>query len=250
MKKLFVLFTAAIIAVACTACEKKDDWLDLYESYLGEGPSISKSMVLFDANEFTPDNAYATVYFGLPNAGYEKTLETASQSYSHAFFLNQSSEEYYEKFVNAFHESGKDIEWELSYFEELDLKPLDSLSTISITDKPAYFVHHEIGTENYLSGKYNLEQVFIRNTGNLKSVKFTYSQRVKLPEEFFTEESGDISFIYSIYLYHADGHTLNSAGGPREHVDMHYEKKDGKIVLDNPILIDNKMKFIEILNFD
>lgn len=252
MKKTacFAIAVAAIcMATGLSACteEKKGG----ESASMGYTKSLSKSLIIFDEQEFSPDNAYATVYFGSSFLDDPRVLEPVTDLYSYAFFVGQTTID----FCNA---TGKyfthEYDFNISLFEEIMSKPLEEISTVSIFPKPVSFVHKDKGKEGYVSNKYGLDETYNKETGELLTLKFLYSKHVKLPTELFEEGEGDLAFLYYIFAGWPNINeppTINPMnGGDQETVNVHYEKKDGMVKLDQKVVYDREMfsdvKFLDL----
>ncbi len=249
MKKIacVALSLAALCMATClSACteENKGD-----ESASTDYPiSLSKSLIVFDEQEFSPDNAYATVYFGA-RLNDPKVWESHIDAYSYALFIGESTID----FMNDMGFSWRDYDKGVAIFDEIISKPFEEMSTVSSLSKPVCIIHGERGKEGYLSNKYGLDETYNKETGEILTLKFLYSKRVKLPEELF-EEEGELAFIYSIPMGVGDSNGNRwfngNNGGGSETVNVHYEKKDGMVKLDQKVVYDremfSKVKFLDL----
>ncbi len=243
MKRILMISVAILMSLSFVGCKEEPVHYDGWEGW----DSFTKSMVVFDEKEFSPDEAYATVYFG---TNYDPIIwDNLSRFYAYAFFIHETLDEYKEDMW------GEGIRYDFpratSLFEEILSKPVNEMSEISNLEKPVFMVHHkERGNENYFLS-YDLIEEYKKNVGILKKLEFKYWRRVKLPPEFFEEDKGDFTFIYETMnqMGTSELYEASFAMG-REEVRGHYKKKKGKIVLDDKILLEEKFRDVQILNLE
>ncbi len=249
MKKTacFAIAVAAIcMATGLSACTEEKNWGE--SASMGYTKSLSKSLIIFDEQEFSPDNAYATVYFGSSFLDDPRVWEAHIDAYSYAFFIGESTED----FVRDMGYFWREYDTGVSIFDEIISRPFEEMSTVSALSKPVCVVHGERGKEGYVSNKYGLDETYNKETGELLTLKFLYSKHVKLPEDLF-EEEGELAFIYSVPMGMGDSNGdrwFNGGAGDQETVNVHYEKKDGMVKLDQKVVYDRKMfsnvKFLDL----
>ena len=250
MKKFacVALSLAALCMAACfSACKEmgEEGEEEKATEFLAR-QSLSKSMIVFDEQEFSPDNAYATVYFGADFSD-PRTWDIYIDSYSYALFYEGTRSDFNRDFGYGWRDYDKGV----AIFDEIISKPHDEMSTVSSLLKPVLIIHGERGAEGYLSNKYGLDEIY--QDGKAMSVKFLYSEHIKLPKELFEKEQGQFSFIYNVPTGledHEGNRWFNGSPSEEENVTVTYEKKDGMVTLENKVVYDRKMfskvKFLDL----
>lgn len=244
MKKFacVALSLAALCMAAClSACtEMGEEGEEEKATEFLARQSLSKSMIVFDEQEFSPDNAYATVYFGADFSD-PRTWEMYIDNYSYALFYEGTRSDFNRDFGYGWRDYDKGV----AIFDEIISKPHDEMSTVSSLSKPVLIIHGERGAEGYLSNKYGVDETYNKETGKILTLKFLYSEHIKLPKELFEKEQGQFSFIYNVPTglegHEGDRWFNGNNGGGSETVNVHYEKKDGMVTLEDRVVYDRKM---------
>ena len=134
MKKFacVALSLAALCMAACFSACKETGEEEEAMGFLAR-QSLSKSMIVFDEQEFSPDNAYATVYFGADFSD-PRTWEMYIDNYSYALFYEGTRSDFNRDFGYAWRDYDKGV----AIFDEIISKPHDEMSTVSGAQKDTF----------------------------------------------------------------------------------------------------------------